>query len=606
MAKKHDSKEQEQKGPSVEDALPAEAPQVTAEIQEKMDRMKVTLDSFKDKLLAKFEGYVMGISLAPPEKEGERKDKINVLILVDDKESTKMGKDELHEKLTKAMEQIANDVDPQIAIDVVLITELWQSLYDSKYDLLQVIAVSAPVYDTGMIAALKVCEIHKSMVLKKFEKYIACYVLGGSIVRGTANANSDIDVYIVIDDTDVKKMTRGELKEKLRGIINDMAFQAGQMTGVQNKLSIQVYILTDFWDNMKEANPIIFTFLRDGVPLYDRGVFMPWKYLLKMGKIRPSPEAIDLYKATGDQMLDRVRFKLKDIAVEDMWYATITPSQAALMLYGLPPPAPRETPDVMRDIFVKKEKLFDEEHVKFLEHVIKIHKDVEYGVRKNVTGNEIQEMLEKAEKYLKALGKLYQQIQERKELENVEHLYESTITVVRDVLKVEGIEKASDAESIKLFESHVVHRGIVPERYLRIFKDIHKAKKDYDSGKLTASEVGELQKNAGEFFKFMVEHIQRKRAHDLERARIRVKHGEKFGEVLLLEDEVFVISDLETKEIQRGKIKDGRIKELDASDYEALEHAMANAKVPQKVFVHEGLFEDLKRIFGPNVEIMVW
>ena len=581
---------------------------ISPEVQKRMEHMKVMLDKFKEKLLGKFEGYVLGISLAPPEKDGERKDKINVLILVDDKDSTKMSKDELHEKLTKSMGAVAAEVDDQIAIDVVLITELWQSCYDGKYDLLQIIAVSAPIYDTGMLAAIKVAEVHKSMVIKKFEKYIACYVLGGSIVRGTANPQSDIDVYIVIDDTDVKKMTRGELKDKLRGIINDMAFQAGQMTGVTNKLSLQVYILTDFWDNIKEANPIIFTFLRDGIPFYDRGVFMPWKYLLKMGKIRPSPEAIDLYRATGDQMLERVRFKLKDIAVEDMWYATITPSQAAIMLYGMPPPAPRETPDVMREIFVKKEKLFDEEHVKFLELVIKTHKDVEYGIKKNITGTEVQEMLEKAEKYLKALGKLYQQIDERRELENVVHLYESTITVVRDVLKLEGIEKSSDAESIKLFENEVVHKGVIPERYLRIFKDIHKAKKDYDAGKLTGSEVGELQKTASEFFRFMVEHIQRKRSRDLERTRIRVKYGEKFGEVMLFEKEAFVIFNVEaeSKEIQKGEVAGGHIKHLNKSSFEELEHAMANSKVPAKVFLQESLFEDFKKIFGPSVEVLMY
>jgi uncharacterized protein (UPF0332 family) len=401
-------------------------------------------------------------------------------------------------------------------------------------------------------------------------------------------------------------MTRGELKDKLRGIINDMAVQAGQMTGIQNKLSLQVYILTDFWDNIKEANPIIFTFLRDGVPFYDRGVFMPWKYLLKMGKIRPSSEAIELYKSTGDQLLDRIRFKLKDIAVEDMWYTVLTPSQAAIMLYGLPPPAPRELGDVMREIFVKQ-KLFDEEHVKFWEHVLKTHKDVEYGIKKTVSGHEIQEMLEKAEKYLKALGKLYQQLEERREMENVVHLYESTITVVRDVLKAEGIEKVSDDASIKLFEEHMVHKGHIPERYLRIFKEIRQAKKNYDAGKLTRGEVGELQKNASEFFKFMVEHIQRKRGRDIERARIRVKHGEKFGEVLLLDNQVFIIRDVEAehKDIQKGELVNGKIKNLMKSNFEEMEHAMANAKPPAKVFLQESLFEDIKRVFGSGVEILM-
>jgi predicted nucleotidyltransferase/Skp family chaperone for outer membrane proteins len=612
MAKKKDSDSPAPHPPapanSIESSVPDIPAQVSPEVKERMERMKHMLDKFKEKILAKFEGYILGIALAPPEQEGERKDKVNVLILIDDQDSNKMGKDELHDKLTKAMEAIAADVDPQIAIDVLLLTELFQSCYDGKYDLLQILAISAPVYDEGWLGAIKICEIHKSMVIKKFEKYIACYVLGGSLVRGKANPNSDIDVYIVIDDTDVKKMTRAELKDKLRGIISDFAVEAGKMTGIQNKLSIQVYILTDFWDNIKEANPIIFTFLRDGVPLYDRGIFMPWKYLLKMGKIRPSSEAIDLYRATGEQMLDRVRFKLKEIAIEDMWYATVTPSQAAIMLYGLPPPAPRELPDVLREIFVKKEKLFDDEHVKFLELVIKMHKDVEYGIKKNVTGGEVQEMLDKADKYLKALNRLYESIEERKELDSTQHVYESVVTVIRDVLTLEGVEKASDEESVRLFEREVVHKGIIPERYLRILKEIHKAKKEYDAGKLSRADISELHKNANELLKHLVEHIQRKRGKELERARIRVKYGDKFGEAVLLDTTAFVTLDLDAqeKEVLRGELtKEGRITNLQTSTLEEMEHTLASSKIPPRVFMHEKLFEDMKKIFGGNVEILM-
>jgi predicted nucleotidyltransferase len=123
--------------------------------------------------------------------------------------------------------------------------------------------------------------------LQFIEKYIVAYVLAGSIVQGKATPESDIDVFIVIDDTDVKRMTRAELKDKLRAIIIGMGVQAGEITGIRNKINIQVYILTDFWESIKEAHPVIFTFLRDGVPFYDRGIFMPWKQLLKMGRIKP-------------------------------------------------------------------------------------------------------------------------------------------------------------------------------------------------------------------------------------------------------------------------------------------------------------------------------
>ena len=40
-----------------------------------------------------------------------------------------------------------------------------------------------------------------------------------------------------------------------------------------------------------------------------------------MGKIKPSPEAIDIFMHSGDQMLKRVKFKLNTIGMEDTFYA---------------------------------------------------------------------------------------------------------------------------------------------------------------------------------------------------------------------------------------------------------------------------------------------
>src|SRR4030042_2652038 len=169
------------------------------------------------------------------EKEDEKKEKINVLILVDDSDSQKMSKEELKDRLSGIIEKMATELDKDLAPQTIILTEVWQACYDAKYELLQMIALSAPVHDTGMLAAIKICEVQKSMVLKKFEKYIVSYVLAGSIVQGKATHISDIDVFIVIDDTDVKKMTRAELKDKLRAIIIGMGGEAGQMTGIEHR-----------------------------------------------------------------------------------------------------------------------------------------------------------------------------------------------------------------------------------------------------------------------------------------------------------------------------------------------------------------------------------
>ncbi|MFH1637756.1 MAG: hypothetical protein ABIB71_05010 [Candidatus Woesearchaeota archaeon] len=304
MAKKQSKKSKEDSQPlppMIPKNLPPGFPEMTKEMQDKLKDIKKKVDLLAKQVLEKFDKYVKGIALLPPDKEDQEKnpDKINVLMLVDDSDSQKMSKDELQGRLSQIIEKIAADIDKNLSPEVMLLTELKEACFDGKYEVLKMISMAAPVYDpSDLLAALRISEVHKSMTIKKFEKYIVSYVAAGSLFRG--EKSNDIDVYVIVDDTDVKRLSRAELKDKLRAIILGMGAEAARITGVKKQFHVQTYILTDFWDNIKDANPVIFTLLRDGVPLYDRGVFMPWKILLQMGRIKPSPEAIDMNMELGE------------------------------------------------------------------------------------------------------------------------------------------------------------------------------------------------------------------------------------------------------------------------------------------------------------------
>ncbi|MBI4152934.1 hypothetical protein HY497_00280 [Candidatus Woesearchaeota archaeon] len=611
-----------------EDVPPANMPKLSKEMEDKLKDIKGKLDRFKDKILDKFDKYIIGVELLPAEppkamppvqppvegasqkQETQKKEeqKINVLVLVDDSDVQKMTKWELRDKLIAIFDATAKEIDERIQPDPLLLSELWQSCYDAKYDLLRMIAMGAPIYDTGMLGAIKLAEVHKGMVLKKFEKYIVTYVLAGSLVQGKATSSSDVDVWIVIDDTDVKKMTRVELKDKLRAIIIGMGVEAGEITGIKNKINIQVYIITDFWDSLKEANPVIFTLLRDGVPFHDRGIFMPWKQLLKMGKIKPSREAIDLFMSTGDQMLGRVKFKLKDMGMEDIYYAILTPSQAALMMYGIPPPTPRETPDMMREIFVKKEKLLEEKFVGILQKNIDIRKQIEHGDKKELEGKELDELLTNAEKYLERIKRLFKQIEKIKEGEDMHHLYDRVLTIIRDVLKAEGVEEAKDDKVVQLFEDELIVKGKVPNKILRDLNEIVAAKKQYDKRKLAKPDIEKARQGSEALIRFLVEYMQRKRGRELERAKIRVKYGEKYGEVLLLDSNAFIVHNIDAEKPQVSKApirEDGGLGVTKDSSLEEMEKAVAEKPLPPRVFIKEPIFEKLRDLFGKDVEILV-
>ena len=315
-----------------------------------------------------------------------------------------------------------------------------------------------------------------------------------------------------------------------------------------------------------------------------------------------------MFMGSGEQMLKRVELKLKDIGMEDIYYAILTPSQAALMLHGVPPPAPKETATLMREIFVQKEKLLEDKFIKILEKVIDTRKAIEHGEKKEISGKEIDELLGESDKYLKRIKRLFTQIEKIKEEKDMIKIYETIVTIIRDVLRMEGIEKVEDVEVVKVFEDELISQGKIPAKFLRILNEIIKAKKDYDDKKLTKIEVERVKKDSNEFIKFIVEYMQRKRGKEIERAKIRVKHGNKYGEVILLGHEAFIIQDIDSqeKQISRAKIKeDGSLGTVEKSSLEELERSLAKVEIPPKVFIKEPIFEDLKNIFGRDVEILV-
>ena len=587
--------------------------QINPELQKKFEQIKTKIDKFKKEVTKKHK-EVVGIALLPnvsplrfssyldagvkkDEKlEEENKDKINLLVVVEDQGKKNMF--EIKHNITKSVEDIAKNIDSNFLIKVKLVFEIKEDCFDGRYEFLQLISLSAIFYDPNeFLAALKVSEIHKNMVIKKFDKYIFSYIAAGSLFRGDKKS-FDIDVYIIVDDTDVKRMSRYELKERLRGIILSYGAEASRIAGVKKQFHVQTYILTDFWEAVKDAHPVIFTFIRDGVPLYDRGMFTPWKLLLKMGKVRPSPEAIDMQMDVGEKMLSRTRFKLLSVVGEDLYYAILNPAQAALMLYGVSPPTPRDTIKLMRDIFVKREKIFLEKHIKLLEDVFKFYKGIEHGKLKEVTGKQIDDFLDKSKEYLKAIRKLFDTLQKKKDREGVDNLYQSCTALVKDLLRVYKIEGDLDKGFSKL-----VRDSEIPKKFLDVYKKVKESK----SKKLSKAENDKIAREARMFLKSISEFIQRKREYELERVRIRVKYGNKYGDVFIFGNTSFIIEDIDAKEkvVSKASIKDGKLKNIEKSSMQAFEKFTKNVKIHSRIFVKQKLVNDLKGIFGKDIEIMI-
>jgi len=569
---------------------------VPDDLKKKFEQLKIKLDKFKKDVLKEFSQYILGIALLPPKQDD--KESISVLVLVDDTDTKKMTKFELHDRLTKIVNKLATEVDKNFKPEILLLGELRENCNDGKYEILQLIAMSAPIYDPKeMLAAFKIAEVHKTMVLKKFDKYIMSYVAAGSLFRGDKKAN-DIDVFVIVDDTDVKRMSRYELREKLRSIIITQGYEAKDLTGVNKDFHVQTYILTDFWDAVKDAHPVMFTFLRDGVPLYDRGVFMPWKLLLQMGRIKPSPEAIDMQMDIASKLLDRIKGKMLSIVVEDIYYSVLNPAQAVLMLYGVNPPTPIETLELMEEIFVKKEKILEEKYVKLLQKVRDLYKDIEHGKIKEVSGSEIDSLVKQVREYLDRINKLFKHLEKRSESESVEDVYNACIAVTRDLLHALNIK---DDGNIELALKKAVDHGEFPKKYLTTFNAIIKAK----DSKLSKAENEKIRREARLYIKNILEFVQRKRGFERERSKLRFKYGDKEGELYIVGNKAFLVKDIKEKEIMKGILQsNGNISNVAKSSVEELETDLKTLK-QEDIFLKDKTLISLKEIIGQDVEILV-
>ena len=279
------------------------------------------------------------------------------------------------------------------------------------------------------------------------------------------------------------------------------------------------------------------------------------------------------------------------------------------MLYGIAPPTPKETIQLMDEIFVKKEKILERKYVDILEKIRKYYKDIEHGTLKEVKGKDIDELLGDAEDYIKRVKKLFEQIQNRRDKESINEMYENSLGVVEDALKVNNIKVEKRTSVPNLFNKHLVHdKKIFSDFHMNTLKTIIDTKNGMKTSKLNSSELEKIRKEARGFIKSILEYVQKKRGYEFERAKLRFKYGDRYGEAIILDEVVYIIKDIDAKdkEIQKADVnKDGSFGKLDKSSLEELEKHLMKVNMPGKVFIKERLFESLKKLFGSDIEILV-
>ncbi len=235
-------------------------------------------------------------------------------------------------------------------------------------------------------------------IYKKFGPVVLSVVLFGSVAKGTAKKEADIDIVIVIDnvsmvwDQEVISWYREEL------------FNLVKKEPARDKLHVNTITLSAFWDNVQVGDPAIINMLRYGVALVDLGFFEPLKFLLYQGRIKPTAESIFTVMNRTPWHLLRARIKSLS-AVEDLYWAMVNASHAALMTAGLTPPSPEHVGDMLTEEFVKTKRI-SRVYVDWYEEMYQLAHDIKNAKINQISGKDYDIQLRRTQEFTSMMLKL--------------------------------------------------------------------------------------------------------------------------------------------------------------------------------------------------------
>ncbi len=322
-------------------------------------------------------------------------------------------------------------------------------------------------------------------VLKKYGKLIKCVVVMGSVAREEFKPKSDIDVFVVIDDT-AKKMTRN-MHDQIDSDIEKIAKSTSKVLSIQPS-----YTLTEFWDYARVCHPIIYNFIKEGIAVYDAGFFMPIKRLLKMGRIPSTREAIESYMEGAPKKLMRAKTVKLLMLAEDCYYAMLNTTQAVLMFMGLAPPVPNKAYDDVKKFLVEP-GILEPKYAEWLKEIIKVRKKIEHKEMMDASGAFVDEWIDKAEKYVEKMFGLLNALELRK-MEKIlerthEVMYKAAITALKSLKKMP--ERESQIPLV--FKREFIDAKLIEPYYYDIWKRIESMKKQVDTDKKKIRDIPEKE-----------------------------------------------------------------------------------------------------------------
>ncbi|OIP32449.1 MAG: hypothetical protein AUK23_04325 [Deltaproteobacteria bacterium CG2_30_43_15] len=304
----------------------------------------------------------------------------------------------------------------------------------------------------------------KDKVLKKYENKIKCIVVMGSVVRDEFKPKSDIDIFIVADDTE-KPMSFGQ-KQKMDSDILKMA------KDISPNLSFQpLYTLTEFMDYARIGHPIIYNFIKEGHAVFDVGFFTPFQRLLNDGRIPMTREAIEAYMDGAPKKLMRAKTVKLLMLAEDCFYAMLNSAQAVLMFLGVEPPVPNKAYDAVKKYLVEP-GLLEEEYAEQLREIIEIRKKIEHKEMMDAAGQFVDDWIDKSDKFIDKMYDLLTVLEEKKKSKVLERTEDVMRKAAAAALKSVNKLPKKEEDVPQEFRKQFIDNKLIDGYYWDVWKKV--------------------------------------------------------------------------------------------------------------------------------------
>jgi uncharacterized protein (UPF0332 family) len=159
------------------------------------------------------------------------------------------------------------------------------------------------------------------------------------------------------------------------------------------------------------------------------------------------------------------------LVFEDLFYAMLETAQTVITFIGKEPPGIRGSPTAVRSYFVETGSL-EEAYAKDLEDIVRFHKAVEHGEIKSISGQELDQWIEKSKKFVKRFEQLLRKLENERKVDYIDEVSDALMETSLEALKsIKKMPKKAD-EIPEAIQKHLVQTGMVNVNYSGLLEKV--------------------------------------------------------------------------------------------------------------------------------------